>query len=78
MVHQGLVLELTLVATRVANTIPRFNTHERCLLAKRTPEGYDGRIETDRHFWLSSLIQKLSLMQLALMNLDGVIALIMH
>ena len=39
MIHQGLVFEFALPATRVANAIPRLDTHKGRMLAEGTPEG---------------------------------------
>ena len=41
-VHVGLVLEFTVVAAMVAQTVPRFDADERCLLLVGAPEGNDG------------------------------------
>ena len=53
MVHEWLVLELSIESTRVADAIPRFNTYKRCLLTIGAPEGNDRRAELYRHFWLA-------------------------
>ena len=74
MIHQGLVLELSLETTRITNTIPRFNADERRLFVVRTPEGNHWCTEGNRHLRLSCLIQQFSTMQLALVNLDRVVA----
>ena len=74
MIHQGLIFELTIEASWVANAIPRLDAHKRRLLAEGAPESDDRRVEGDRHLWLSRLIQQFSAMQLTLMNLDRVIA----
>jgi hypothetical protein len=73
-IHQGLIFELTIEAAWVANAIPRFDTHKRCLFAKGAPKSHDWRVEANRHLWLSRLIQQFGAMQLTLMNLDRVIA----
>ena len=58
-VHKGLVLELTFEAPRIADpriadTVPRLDADEGCLLAERTPEGDDGGAEGDSHFWIAT------------------------
>ena len=74
MIHQRLVLELTLETTRIANAVPRFDADERCLFAKGTPEGDDRGTEADGDLWLAIGTQQLCTMQLTLVDLDGVVA----
>ena len=74
MVHQGFVLEFAVEATRIANAIPRLDADEGCLLVVGTPEGNDGGAEGDCDLGLSCLVQQFCAMQLALVNLDGVVA----
>ena len=74
MVHQGLVLEFSLEAARVANTIPRLDADEGRLLAERTPEGDDGGTEGDGDLRITSRSNEFCTMQLALVDLDGVVA----
>lgn len=47
MVHEGLVLKLAVEATRVANTVPRFDADEGSVLVVWTPECDDGCAEVD-------------------------------
>ena len=54
MVHQGLVLEFSLEAARVANAVPGLYAYEGCLLAEGTPEGDDGGAEGDCHFRIAT------------------------
>ena len=74
MVHQRLVLELTLETTRITDTIPRFDADEWRLLVVWTPESNHRCAESDCHLRLSCLIQQFCTMQLALVDLDGVVA----
>ena len=74
MVHQRLVLELSLEATRITDTIPRLDADEGRLVAVWAPEGNHRGTEGDGHLGLSGLIQQLCTMQLTLMDLDRVVA----
>ena len=47
MVHQRLVLELSLKATRITDTIPRLDTDEGGLFIVWAPEGYHWCAEGD-------------------------------
>jgi len=59
MVHQRLVLKLTLETTRITDTIPRLDTDEGGLFIVWAPEGYHWCAEGDCHLRLSCLIQQL-------------------
>lgn len=74
MVHQRLVAELSLEAARIADAVPRLDTDEGGLLAVRTPKGDDRRAEGERHLRLAIGPQQFGTMQLALVDLDGVVA----
>ena len=74
MIHQRLVLELALETARVADAVPRLDADKGGLLAIRTPEGDDWRAEGDRHLRLAIGPQQFGTVQLALMDLDGVVA----
>ena len=52
-VHQGLVLEVAVEATMIAQAVPRFDADEGSVFSKRTPESADGRLVIHGHSWLA-------------------------
>ncbi len=74
MVHQWLVLELTVKSPMVSQSIPRFYAYERCILAKRTPEGTDGCFVVNGDSRFAIGIQQHGTMGLALVNLHTIVA----
>ena len=57
MIHQRLVLELTLETSWIADAVPGFDADEGRLLAIGTPEGDDGCSEGDGDFGLACLVE---------------------
>jgi len=73
-VHEGLVLERSLEAARVAETVPRFDADKRGFLTAGTPEGNHGGAELNGDFGIAGLVEQLGTVELALVDLDGVVA----
>ena len=74
MVHQGLVLELALEVSRVADAVPRFYADERSQFAVWTPEGADRCLVFHRHCRFARGIYQHGTVRLALVNLHRVVA----
>jgi len=74
MVHEGLVLELALEATGIAEAIPRLNADKGGLLAVRAPKSADGRLVVHRHRRFAIGIHQHSTVRLTLVDLHRVVA----
>ena len=74
MVHQGLVLELTLEISGVTNAVPGLYADKGSLLAIRTPEGTDGCLVVYRYCWFTIGIQQHGTVCLTIVDFYAVIS----
>ena len=73
-VHQGLVLELTLEISGVTNAVPGLYADKGSLLAIRTPEGTDGCLVVYRYCWFTIGIQQHGTVCLTIVDFYAVIS----
>ena len=74
MVHEGLVLELAIESTMVANAIPRLDADEGGILAKGAPESTNGCLVINGDSRLAIDIEEHGTVGLALVDLHAVVA----
>ena len=74
MVHEGLVLELSLITPWVTDAIPRLYADEGSVFVRRTPESTDRCLVVDRNGWLAIDIHQHGTVGLAFVDLHGVVA----
>ena len=74
MVHEGLVFELALETTGIAQTVPRFDAYEGSLLLVGTPESDDRGAEVDCYYGIACFVEQLGTVYLALVDLHTVVA----